>query len=1659
MNNFITKPVNTCKNTNRKKSFHLTNKIKILLHSRFSRRTKFYLMLGFLLWTSIQTTQAQSTTYSGNITVRTQTEVENFRSILTGVTTIEGNVTIGKSGIVANVINDISIFSRVDSISGNLGVIGTSLSSLDDFNSLQYIGGEFSVNDNNILDSLGNFNALQNIGGNFALYGNSSMTSLGNFDALQSVGGSFTLTYNDVLYSLANFNSLQIITEDFFVFGNPSLTSLGSFNALQSVGKSLFVSNNNSLDSLGDFAILQNIGRDLDINGNSSLTSLGNFNALHSIGRDLDVHNNNSLLFLGDFTSLQFVERLFSVIENTSMSFLGDFSALQSITAGFTVTENDSLSFLGDFSNLDTIKGDLSVYANNNLDSLGNFSSLQFIGGNFTSYNNLHISSLGSFTSLQSIKKSFAIIDNPSLTSLGDFTALQSIERAFIVTENNSLISLGDLTHLTHIGTEDSLSVSSIGNRQNNVSIIVENNDNLVSCCVLTEFLLERKYAASGKIFINNNAEGCNSKSEILLCIPSIAIIAPVDATDNRINVDDTTQKFNITLNVGGGGTGWVSEITEGEEFITSITPQGEVDQKGDRQVTIFLNRNNGIQRSGIITFRTTGGSGSASVMLTVIQNAGPPTITISSNDITQEGNNFIINVSHLQQNFDVNVIANGGAISWYTDFNANPDNFIDTINENGHVNGEMINIRVNQNTGQQRTGIIMLTASNGNNDMNQIIYINVIQNAGPPTITVSGNDITQEGNNFTINVSHLQQNFVVNVTANGGATSWYTDFNTNPDNFIDSINENGHVDGEMINIRVNQNTGLQRTGIITLTASNGNNDMNQIIHINVIQNAGLPTITVSGNNITQNGNNFTANLSHLQQNFDVNVIANGGAISWYTDFNANPDNFIDSINENGHVNGEMINIRVNQNTGQQRTGIIMLTASNGNDDMNQTIYINVIQDAGPPTITASCNNIIQEGNNFIFNVSHLQQNFDVNIIVNGGATSWYTDFNTNPDNFIDSINENGHVDGEMINIRVNQNTGLQRTGIITLTASNGNNDMNQIIYINVIQKAGLPTITVSGNNITQNGNNFTANLSHLQQNFDVNVIANGGATSWYTDFNANPDNFINSINENGHVNGEMINISVNQNTGQQRTGIITLTASNGNSDMNQKVLLIITQKESSPEIILSVEEFPVTNYTVEAEANTLSIDIDLEGTATSWTSVFDNTTTENFITNIFPSRGNSDGSVTVSLSANSGMARANNITFIATDGVTSTEQQFTINQAGATPTIFFESHSNGRIQVDSSAQMVKIVLGIGGGTTGWRAIKIIDNENFITLPIDATGSHNDTISIAITANNSSNTERSAIIAFYTIGGTGTSTKTFEIIQTGRVEPSTISITHPEEAMDGMLTVGPESQTLKIALNIGGSATGWKAIQSTNEEDFVSIPEDPTGEDNDTLEIILSANDGLQRTTTIFFMTTGGNEYPGNQTLTITQTMSLLPTFEVISTPKAVNDTIRVNFDADAVALTVIANIGITNWTSIKTGNFISLDIDSGSYGLTTSNVFLGENRDNYHRSGTITFTAQGVNGVINQTLTIIQEKKPPSNLLEELSIIFYPNPVIHELTIQGLKGDSYVFIRDVSGKKIATYSLDTDKNTIDVSNFSVGIYIIVLEENGKKTIEKIIKI
>ena len=1643
----------------------------------------------------------------------------------------------------------------------------------------------------------------------------------------------------------------------------------------KSLEEVLFVSNNNSLDSLGNFAGLQNIGRDLDINGNSSLTSLGNFSALHSIGRDLDVHNNNSLLFLGDFTSLQFVERLFSVIENTSMSFLGDFSALQSITADFTVTENDSLSFLGDFSNLDTIKGDLSVYANNNLDSLGNFSSLQFIGGNFTSYNNLHISSLGSFTSLQSIKKSFAIINNPSLTSLGDFTALQSIERAFIVTENNSLISLGDLTHLTHIGTEDSLFVSSIGNRQNNISIIVENNDNLVSCCVLTEFLSERRYAASGKIFINNNAEGCNSKSEILLCIPSIAIIAPVDATDNRINVDDTTQKFNITLNVGGGGTGWVSEITEGEEFITSITPQGEVDQKGDRQVTIFLNRNNGIQRNGIITFRTTGGSGSASVMLTVIQNAGPPTITISGNDITQEGNNFTINVSHLQQNFDVNVAANGGATSWYTDFNANPDNFIDSINENGHVNGEMINIRVNQNTGQQRTGIIMLTASNGNNDMNQIIYINVIQNAGPPTITVSGNDITQngnnftinvshlqqnfdvnvtanggatswyidfnsnpdnfidsinenghvngeminirvnqntglqrtgiitltasngnndmnqtihinviqnagpptitlsgnnitqngnnftanlshlqqnfdvnvianggatswytdfnanpdnfidsinenghvngeminirvnqntgqqrtgiitltasngnndmnqiihinviqnagpptitvsgnditqEGNNFTINVSHLQQNFVVNVTANGGATSWYTDFNANPDNFIDSINENGHVNGEMINIRVNQNTGQQRTGIITLTASNGNNDMNQIIHINVIQNAGPPTITISGNDITQNGNNFTANLSHLQQNFDVNVIANGGAISWYTDFNANPDNFIDSINENGHVNGEMINIRVNQNAGQQRTGIIMLTASNGNNDMNQTIYINVIQNAGPPTITASCNNIIQEGNNFIFNVSHLQQNFDVNIIVNGGATSWYTSFNANPDNFIDSINENGHVNGEMINIRVNQNTGLQRTGIITLTASNGNNDMNQNIHINVIQKAGLPTITVSGNNITQNGNNFTANLSHLQQNFDVNVIANGGATSWYTDFNANPDNFINSINENGHVNGEMINIRVNQNTGQQRTGIITITASNGNSDMNQNVLLIITQKESSPEIILSVGEFPVTNYTVEAEANTLSIDIDLEGTATSWTSVFDNTTTDNFITNIFPSMGNSDGSVTVSLSANSGMARANNITFIATDGVTSTEQQFTINQAGATPTIFFESHSNGRIQVDSSAQTVKIVLGIGGGTTGWRAIKIIDNENFITLPIDATGSHNDTISIAITANNSSNTERSAIIAFYTIGGTGTSTKTFEIIQTGRVEPSTISITHPEEAMDGMLTVGPESQTLKIALNIGGSATGWKAIQSTNEEDFVSIPEDPTGEDNDTLEIILSANDGLQRTTTIFFMTTGGNEYPGNQTLTITQTMSLLPTFEVISTPKAVNDTIRVNFDADAVALTVIANIGITSWTSIKTGNFISLDIDSGSYGLTTSNVFFGENRDNYHRSGTITFIAQGVNGVINQTLTIIQEKKPPSNLLEELSIIFYPNPVIHELTIQGLKGDSYVFIRDVSGKKIATYSLDTDKNTIDVSNFSVGIYIIVLEENGKKTIEKIIKI
>ena len=224
----------------------------------------FWFFLLVWAWKSSSLVQAQSdTTYTGNITVRTQASVNALRNTLAGKTRINGNLTIGyifsRGYFTQSNITDLSPLGNIVRITGNLRIEQNgSLDSLTDLNTLQSIGS-FEVYSNRELTDVGYFSSLQSIGGDFRVSGNRELTDVGYFSSLQSIGGDFRVSGNRELTDVGYFSSLQSIGGDFRVSGNRELTDLRDFPSLQSIGGYFYVDSNYELTDLGDFPVLQSI--------------------------------------------------------------------------------------------------------------------------------------------------------------------------------------------------------------------------------------------------------------------------------------------------------------------------------------------------------------------------------------------------------------------------------------------------------------------------------------------------------------------------------------------------------------------------------------------------------------------------------------------------------------------------------------------------------------------------------------------------------------------------------------------------------------------------------------------------------------------------------------------------------------------------------------------------------------------------------------------------------------------------------------------------------------------------------------------------------------------------------------------------------------------------------------------------------------------------------------------------------------------------------------------------------------------------------------------------------------------------------------------------------------------------------------------------------
>ena len=158
--------------------------------------------------------------------------------------------------------------------------------------------------------------------------------------------------------------------------------------------------------------------------------------------------------------------------------------------------------------------------------------------------------------------------ENNALTSLGDFPTLQTIGGIFYVWGNATLISLGGFPMLASIGSD-----------QDGVSIKVEDNALLQNCCVLTAFLSGATNAISGKVFINKNATGCSSTTQVncnpFLKVDKKVISVAKTATEGRLEI---FSRQHWQLSKPRKGAKWITNIAASGDNSEASSITGEND-------------------------------------------------------------------------------------------------------------------------------------------------------------------------------------------------------------------------------------------------------------------------------------------------------------------------------------------------------------------------------------------------------------------------------------------------------------------------------------------------------------------------------------------------------------------------------------------------------------------------------------------------------------------------------------------------------------------------------------------------------------------------------------------------------------------------------------------------------------------------------------------------------------------------------------------------------------------------------------------------------------------------------------------------------------------------------------------------------------------------
>jgi gliding motility-associated-like protein len=430
------------------------------------RKNTFWLLFFISLFSS-QFLFAQCPT--GNVTLETQDQVDQFVTNYPNCTQVSGNLTVKGKGVT-----DLLFMKDIAQVDGDLNIEQTSITSVP-LDNLKSVGGDMVIYGNEFLQAL-HVSEISSIGNNLVIYGNRDLITISGFYEISSIHH-LAISDNYYLTSMPEFNKLESLTETTQIIENTHLKEIRGFESLV-------------------------CATGIQIHGNDNLKIIDGF---HSVVR-----------ILGSFGGL-------SITVNTSLESIEGFENLEQVSylifsqnSGANTPSNSIPSFRSL-----RISGYVYLRQSNFPKNYTGFENLIKVGG--VSIDGLR--KIESFTGFNRIQTAdfINVMENRHLKTLSAFKKLQETKFEFIIKRNSELYEIDDIKNLTKVGFDlgiFSMAISDfdfisnlkeVGNTYSRFDL----NDlpNLEDCSGLSN-LIKYGYLLE-PTDIDLNLEGCSTKAEI----------------------------------------------------------------------------------------------------------------------------------------------------------------------------------------------------------------------------------------------------------------------------------------------------------------------------------------------------------------------------------------------------------------------------------------------------------------------------------------------------------------------------------------------------------------------------------------------------------------------------------------------------------------------------------------------------------------------------------------------------------------------------------------------------------------------------------------------------------------------------------------------------------------------------------------------------------------------------------------------------------------------------------------------------------------------------------------------------------------------------------------------------------------------------------------